>query len=292
MSGSIGVSPLQTYLTDAKNEVKLATAAAAANPQQTGLINYFQAHAASITTPAALLGNYKALSVVLGAFGLGSLVSSTALVKQLLTQNPADKSSVAYRIGNAKYLAFAKALSNWNPPPFGTQSGISAIISAYKTNNFETQADQQTPGLRQALYFTRIAPSITTLTQLQSDPDLVAVAVSGTGLPLTAFDNLSFDQQTALLKQKINLGSLKTPSYVQHITEQFLVQQQLNNGFTAPQVQPGSVASLFGGASSGNTGGDGLLTILQTAEGGSGSTTTSLLGTQSTSNNPLLSLFA
>ena len=104
MSGSI-VSPIQTYLTDSVNETKLANAAALANAQQTNLITYFTAQAGSITTPAALLGNYKALSVVLGAFGLGSLINSTALVKQLITQDPTSTSSVAYRLGNAKYIA-------------------------------------------------------------------------------------------------------------------------------------------------------------------------------------------
>jgi Protein of unknown function (DUF1217) len=287
MSGSTGLTPLQSYISYSANEAKYANAAARGSAQQTGLINYFQANAAKITTPASLLGNYKVLSVVLGAFGIGNLINSTALVKQLITQDPNSKSSVAYQIGNAKYLAFATALQNWNPPPFSNSDGVNAIVTAYKTNNFEAGVNTQTPGLQNALYFTRIAPSITSLTQLQSDPSLLAVAVTGVGLPLTAYDNLSFTQQTTLLTQKLKIADLQKPAYVQHLAELYLVQQQLTAGTQLQTPQPGSIASLFGGASKSA---DSVLTILQ----GSNAGTTSLLGTSTTgtATNPLLSLFA
>ena len=107
-------------------------------------------------------------------------------------------------------------------------------------------------------------------------------------MPLTAYDNLSFTQQTALLKQKLNIADLQKPAYVQHLAELYLVQQQLTAGTQLPTVQPGSVASLFGGTSAS---GDSVLTIL---EGSNGAGTSSLLGTSTTgtATNPLLSLFA
>jgi hypothetical protein len=296
MSGSVsnagGLSPVQAYLTYGNNESKYADAAAAGNASATQLINYFTKHAAGITTPAALLGDYKALSIVLGAFQLGNEVNSTALVKQLLTQDPSSKTSLAYRSGNAKFIAFANAFKTWSPPPFATPAGINSVVTAYKTNLFESGSNAQTPGLQNALYFKRSAASITSLTQLQSDSSLLAVAVTGAGLPLSAFDNLSFEQQTSLLKQKLNIADFQKPSYVQHLAELYLVQQQLSSGGAAPAVQAGSVASLFESTGGTNSGGGGLLTILQTAEGGSSSSTISLLGTATTATNSLLSLFA
>jgi hypothetical protein len=237
--------------------------------------------------------------VVLGAFGIGNLVNSPALVKQLLTQNPSSTSSTAYRIGNAKYLAFANALQSWTPPPFATAAGIKSIVSAYQLNGFEASLNTSSGsaaatatgtsgnGLQQALYFTRTAGSITSYTQLQSDPELLAVAVSGAGLPVDAYDNLSFDQQTALLKQKIPIADLKKPSYVQHLAEQFLVQQQLANGpDTNAAPAAGSLLNAFSGS---NTSANSLLGILSA---GSNTGTASLLGGGSSSPSGLLSLFA
>jgi hypothetical protein len=295
MSGSINSSPIQQYLSYSANEAKYAASYSVTNAQNTNLLAYFQKNAASITTPAALLGDYKALSVVLGAFGVGNLINSPALVKQLLTQNPNSTSSTAYRIGNAKYLAFANALHNWSPPPFATKSDVQAIVKAYQLNSFEASVSPaQTSstgtttsnGLQKALYFTREAGSITSYTQLQSDPELLAVAVTGLGLPLDAYDNLSFAQQTALLKQKLPIADLKKPSYVQHLAEQYIVQQQLANGPVNTTPQAGSLLNAFTGS---DTSAGSLLTIL-----GAGSNTgsTSVLGANSSGNSSLLSLFA
>jgi len=287
MSGSTGLPPLQSYLTYGANEAKYANAAAAGNAQETGLISYFQNNAGSITSPSALLGNYKALTVVLGAFGLSGSINDTALLKQLMTQDPTSKTSLAQRLGNAKYLSFANALSNWKPPPFATASGVSSVLTAYKTNQFETSAGQQTPGLQNALYFKRTAGSITTLTQLQSDSNLLAVAVTGLGLPLTDFEELSFTQQTAMLKNKLNMADFKKPSYVQHLAELYLVQQQLNAPLTPAAPAVGSELSLFPDSGT-STNGNGVLTILDASNG----ETSSLLGTSTTGTSNLLSLFA
>jgi hypothetical protein len=293
MSGSIGSSPIQQYLSYSANEAKFAASYTATNGQDTNLLSYFQKNAASITTPAALLGNYKVLSVVLGAFGVGNLINSPALLKQFLTQNPTSTSSTAHRIGNAKYLAFAVAFQSWKPPPFSTASGISAIVKGFQLNAFEASANSatdpasgissQTSGLQQALYFTRTAGSLTSYTQLQSDKDLLAVAVSGIGLPLTAYDNLSFGQQTALLQSKLPIADLKKPAYVQHLAEQYLVQQQLANGPVDTTPQAGSLLNAFSGS---DTSASSLLGILTAGDGISAS------ATGAASTDPILSLFA
>ena len=298
MSGSLGISPISQYLIYAKNEPKYAASYAQTNAQQTGLITYFQTHAAAITTPAALLKDYRALSVVLGAFGIGDLIQSPALVKQLLTQDPKSGASTAQRIGKAKYLAFANALHNWKPPPFASKDGVSAIVKAYQLNNFEASqspagtdpsaatsaAATQDNGLQKALYFTRQAGSLTSYTQLQSDPELLAVAVTGLGLPLTAYDNLTYEQQTALLKQKLPIADLKKPAFVQHLAEQYIVQQQLANGPIDATPQAGSLLNAFSGD---DTSANSLLTIL-----GAGASGATALTGSSTAANPLLSLFA
>ena len=285
MSGSTGLSPLQSYLSYSSNETKYVDASAASNGTETALIAYFQKQAPAIKSPSALLGDYKALSLVLGAFNLSGSINDTALLKQLLTQDPKSKTSLAQRLGNAKYLSFATALSTWTPPPFSSASSIAALVKAYKTNQFEAGADKQTPGLQKALYFTRQAGAIKTYTQLQSDADLLAVAVTGIGLPLTAYENLSFQQQSALLKQKLNIADLQKPAFVQHLAEFYMVQQQLNAPQTASAPAAGSLLALFPGSGA-DTSGDSVLSILQSAAGG----TSSLLG-GGTSNN-VLSLFA
>jgi hypothetical protein len=281
MSGSIGFEPIQLYQQYSAKESTYANATLKANAQDTSLVSYFNAHAASITTPAQLLGNYKILTVVLTAFNLQSSINDTALLKQLMTQNPAASSSLAQKLGNAQYLLFAQALSNWSTPPFASAGDRAQLISSYTTNIFEQTADTQAPGLANALYFTREAPNIKSITALQSDASLLKVAVAATGISYDDYAQLSFTQQTKLLTSKIKVSQLQTPSYVKQLAEQYLVQQG-SSGSSTPA--PGSVASLYSDDSTDD--GDSVLNILDpSANLGSG-------GSSDSSSGNVLSLFA
>ncbi len=283
MSGSL-LPPVPVYLGDIKNEGATAAKSLVADPQANAALAYFQKVAPTLTTPQSLLGNYQALGVVLGAFGIGSIIHQTAVIKDLLTQNPSDPKSLAQQLGNPKYLLFAKTLSNWNPPPFANPANVASIVSGYQLNVFEANQGAQVPGLQQALYFTRTIGSIKTLTQLQSDPDLLKVVVTGVGLPYDNFGLLSFQQQTQILQNKVHLTDFQNPKTVQRLAEQYLVAQQLN-GSAASGPPAGSVASLFSDVT--DTSGSSLLDILNASSAGS----TSLLGTSSAGSS-VLSLFA
>ncbi len=281
MSGSVGASPVDLYLTYAAQEPARSAAALKADPQASALAAYFTKVAPTLTTPAALLKNYRALTVVLGAFGLGDKIQQTAIIRKLLTQDPTSKTSLAQTLGNVKFLTFAHALSSWNPPPFATAKATAQIVSSYATNLFETSATKQAPGLGNALAFTRQASSLKTVAAVQTDPNLLAVVVTSLGLPLQNFELVGFDQQTALLKSKLNLANLQSPAYVKHAAEQYIVAQQSTAAAGPP---PGSTAALF--SDSPDTTGDTVLSILNPS-----STDTSLTGGTSSASG-VVSLFA
>ncbi len=280
MSGTL--PPIPLYLAYAKNEAVTAGKTVAANAQAAASLAYFQKIAPSLTTPQALLGNYRALSVVLSAFGLAGSIGNTAVIRDLLTQNPNDPKSLARTLGNPKYLLLAKTLSTWNPPPFANPANVASIASGYKLNTFEAGAGQQVAGLQQALYFTRTIGGIQSITQLQSDPDLLQVVVTSVGLPYDNFAQLSFAQQTSLLQSKVRIADFRNPTTVQRFAEQYLISQQLNgSGASGPAA--GSTAALFSDGA--DTSGDSILGILD-----AGSGTPSLLG--SGTDSSVLSLFA
>lgn len=267
-SGLGGGTAIGTYLTAARRETALAAANARADPTTLALSRHFEAAAAGIKSPDALLKDYRALAVVLDAFGLEKYQNSPALLRKLLTENPDDRGSVAYRLRDAKVLAFAKALSNWSTPPLADKSARDALLQQFQLNAYERTADAQTPGVRLALYFTRRAGGVTATSQLQADPDLLRVAVEGIGLPWNGFLQLDFRSQTRLLKTRLNVADLQKPEYVAKLAKGFLARQAVE------QAGGGATGLLSGGATSGND----LLGLL----GG---------GTRS-GGNSLLSLFA
>ncbi len=264
MSGITGLQPIPLYLTYAAQEDKYAIASLKADPLPSAELAYFKQVATSITTPAALLKDYKALSVVLGAFGLQDKIGQTAILQKLLTQDPTSKTSLAQTLGNTKFLLFAKALSNWDPPPFSTASGVAQIASSYTTNVFEKTANTQSLGLANALYFTREASSLKSVASVQADPDLLNVVVTSVGLPLENFQLLDFEQQTATLTSKLNLANFQDPAKVKQYAEQYLISQQ-----SSAETDPvsGSLVSLFDDNT--DTSGDAVLSLLAPSPTGS-----------------------
>jgi hypothetical protein len=280
---SVSTSALSLYLTYAPNETADAAAQARASPAVQNLMTYFQKTAPSFTSADQLLKDPRALSVVLGAFGLSAYQQDTALLRQLMTQDPTKAGSLAYRMGSSQIQAFAEALSNWSSPPFAKASSVNAIIQSYTAAQFEQNAGANSPGLSNALYFTRNIASVGGLTGLAGDSTLLQVAIAALNISYDDFANLGFDQQTSLLNAKITPADLSNPAWIKKTAEQYLLAQQVLAGPAQAAALPGSVASLFS-TNAASSGDNALLTILSTAQNGS-------LASTSGASNPLLSLF-
>lgn len=247
MSGIAGLPPIPMYETYVKNETNYANAAAKSNPGTQMAVQYLQQHASSLTTPTALLHNYRALQVVLGAFNMSGMINEQGLLKQLMTQNPTASNSLVRQLGNPTYLNFAQVMSNWNPPPLSNPQTLANIVQQYKTNQFEASANQQNPGMQAALYFTRTIGSVTTIPEILADSTLLNVAETALGLPVQ-FGLLNYNQQVSTLSKSLDLTKFQNPSYTHQFVQKFLVLNQEN-----PQTpaQPTTLADLFGGGSSG-----------------------------------------
>jgi hypothetical protein len=290
MSGTMILPPIPTYQMVSANEGKYVAAFAASDPQTKAEAAYFQSVASTLTTPEALLQNYRALNTVLNAFGIGSYAQDTALLKQLMTQNPNDTTSTAYQIDNPALSRFAVAMGQFATPPFATSSNVAALLNANATNNFETQEDSLSPGIADALYFSRSIGSITAIDQLMSDPKLLQVAEVATNMP-SSFGELDFDTQQRLLSAQIDIADFQKPAYVQQFVTKYLAMNEANNA--TPTDTTGALAILTG---SGST--DNILSALMPAS--SSSSTDPLLalfssdssGSSSSSSSSILSLLA
>jgi hypothetical protein len=258
MSGIAGYAPIPMYEAYIKNETKYANAAAKADPATQSALAYFQKNAASITTPQALLKNYRVLQVVLGAFGLGGLINEQGILKQLLTQNPMAKTSLVQQMANPAYLQFANVMANWNPPPLSNSKTVSQIVGNYVINQFEAGSNQQMPGMQAALYFTRNIGAVTTIPELMSDSTLLGVAETALGLPMQ-FGLLSYSQQVGILSQKLNLKNFQSTSYVNQFVQKYLV---MNQESSASSATTSPAVNLIGASSMSSSTTDPLVNLI------------------------------
>jgi len=244
MSSSLFAMPaIPQYLGVVKDEPKAVSQFVATDPQTKQNLAAFNSQAPGITSPQQLLKNYRVLNVVLGAFGLSSLAGQTAVVKDLMTQSPTSPTSLAVKSGNPAWQSFAKTFSNWTPAPFSSAGTMSAISKNYMTAQFETSEQSQTPGLGNALYFTRTMTSQTTLPQIMSDPKLLNVVETVAGFNPTQFGALDYNQQVRLLKPRVDLKDFSTPDGIRRYAQQYLATLQIA---PQPTTTPASTLSLFG----------------------------------------------
>lgn len=249
MSGAAILPAIPSYFSISRNESQRIAQYEKSDPQTKSDITYLVKQAPKLTTANALLKDYRSLSIVLNAFGLGENIGQTALLRKLMTQDPTSKTSVAYELGNPALTRFAKAMGQFTPPPFASAGNVQAIVTAVGTNNFEAAQDSQSPGIADALYFKRSIAGLTSIQQIMSDPKLLAVATTATNMP-DQFGTLSYEQQVGLLSAKITVQKFADPIYVDKFISKYLAIKAASTAASTDTT--GALSILTGAGSSGD----------------------------------------
>jgi hypothetical protein len=234
-----------------KNSSTLETAYAAGSSSASDAA-YFQSVASSLKTPQDLLSNYRALTFVTTAFGLGSEVNQTAILKKLMTQDPSSSSSLAQQLADPAYLKFANALSNWNPPPFSTSDGVQSVVSNYQQQSFQSSVGQDNTALQEAMVFTQGALGAKSLSDLMSSSAMTNVLTTALGLP-QAFGALDYTQQVAILTPRVDVKQFATQQGVAKFVQQYLAMAQLQSSSSSGSGSQDPILSIFNGSGSQTT---------------------------------------
>jgi hypothetical protein len=210
----------------------------------------FRARAAELATPEALLRDRRSLEFVLQAYGLEGEIGKTAILRKLMTQDPDATGSLAGTMVDPRYRQFARDMSGWDGtsgPPLQRAGAVDGLIEKWRTARFEVRMGEDSPGLREALYFRRVAPDKTSVVEMMGDPALVYVLRMAAGLP-RQFGTLDYDQQRTLLEKRIDMETFSDPKRLDQFIRRFLVRYEIENG--SGQADSGGIATLLSGSGS------------------------------------------
>ena len=149
----------------------------AATTSSTSDIAYLKTVLPTLKTPDDLLNNYRALSIVTTAYGLGSEVGQTAILRKLMTQDPTSSSSLAQQLSDNRYLMFAQAMTTYEPAALFTKASIASVAAAYTL-----QAPAGSATAAQVSLFQLIAPTLTTPAAMVANPTVVAFVSQAFGV--------------------------------------------------------------------------------------------------------------
>ena len=221
-----------------------STAAKAAAQTET---DYYTSTLPRVKSVDDLLSDSRLVAYVTKAFNLPATQTST--LRQVLTSNLADPTSKANRLGGV-YETLAAAfdispdgsITHTPDQQVQTKSGIVATHAAYLEQMMETEAgDQYGTGVRLALYFRNVAPTITNAYGILADKSLTSVVQTMLGLSTTS-SKADIDTQARYIASKINVADFKNPQKLDKMIGRFSALYDLTN---ASSSTTSSVASLF-----------------------------------------------
>jgi len=207
----------------------------------------FREKAPQFTDVEALLKDRRALTMVLEAFQLESEIDKRGILRKILTEDPTDERSLANRLTDRRWRELATAFAGrQGQPPLGDAALVDSIVQRAMTNRFEKSMGESNPGLREALYFRRVAAQATTLPQLMSDRALLEVTRGGLGLP-EQFGLLDYEQQRNTIARRFDVSDLQDPKTVARMVQRYLATSNASATASNPLL------ALFNGSGSANT---------------------------------------
>ena len=205
----------------------------------------FRERAARITDAEALLKDRRVLQVVLEAFQLESEIDKRGILRRALTEDPTSETALVNRLTDRRWRQFAAAFApQQGRPPLADAALVDRIVQNATTNRYEKAMGASNPGMREALYFRRMASQVTSVPQLMADSALTEVARGALGLP-TQFGLLEFQQQRDLLTRRLDLSQFQDPKAVARIAGRYLA---LRGAAEQPESQAAALFSARGDA--------------------------------------------
>jgi hypothetical protein len=225
-----------TYLAVTQNLTRYQTMTADQPAVKTASA-YYAANIGKVTSIQDFVSNYRLLSYALDAYGLGDQVNSKALVTQVLEGGVSSSKSLANTLSNPNWAKFAAAFNfvGQGASSVSTSSAIQTTTSDYVEQKLESDEGQQNPGVQLALYFQRVAPTVSTGYGIMGDENLLDVVQTIFGLPPeTAGTDIA--AEASVISKLVPTSTLQDPTKLQQLTERFTAMYDSTYG-------PGSTAA-------------------------------------------------
>jgi hypothetical protein len=192
---------------------------------------YYQANIGKVTTINQFVGNYRLLSYALQAYGLGDQINNTALIKKVLEQGTSSSKALANTLPNANWKAFANAFNfsaSGSSAPSSSAS-VSTTTGDYVEQQLEAQQGQSDPGVQLALYFARVAPTVTSSYGVLADQNLLEVVQTIFGLAPTASAS-QIDAEAKQVAKLVPVADLQDPTKLKRLVERFTAAYDIKYG--------------------------------------------------------------
>ena len=220
----------QTYMA-IENNLSRYKAMTAAQPAVKTATDYYTANIGKVKTIQALVGNYRLLSYALQAYGLGDQINNKALITKVLQGGTSSSTALANTLPNPNWAKFAKAFDfiDKTATAPSAKSAITTTTANYVEQQLETQQGQSDPGVQLALYFKRVAPTVSNGYSILGDENLLEKGQTIFGLAPTT-NSSEIDAEAAAVEKLVPTSSLTNSKTLESLVERFTANYDANYG--------------------------------------------------------------
>ena len=213
--------------------------------------SYYRTQLQTLETVDQLLADKRLTNVLLVAEGLRPVDVSTEMLRAVLTSDLSDPESFANQqtdIGFQKIAGSFNFDANGIIQPAETKSvqndrGLVETERLFLTQTIEQEAGEENVGARLALYFERMAETVTSTYELLAD-DALAQFIRTTFAIAQETASSDIDVQKAMFDRYLDIKDLQDPEKVDEMVRRFLALYDVENGSQDP------VLSIFSGDTS------------------------------------------
>jgi len=211
-------------------------------PSVTTASAYYAANIGKVKSISDFVNNYRLLSYALDAYGLGDQINSKALITKVLEGGVANPKSLANTLQGGKWKAFAAAFNfvGQGAASVSTQSAIQATEKNYVEQQLESDQGDQDPGVQLALYFQRVAPTVTSAYGILADKNLLEVVQTIFGI---SPNTTNIDQEAKEISHLMPLSELQNPAKLKQLVERFTTMYDKDYGPTSGAASALTVAN-------------------------------------------------
>jgi hypothetical protein len=241
-----------------QNYVKMQTryGNTAAKAGATADASYYTKAIQGVDTVDALLSDSKLVKVMLGSYGFDPSKVTKDFLKQVLTSDLSDPTSFANKQSDQHWAQLAGSFNFDKTGKLSTAAETGAMdrraqittVDNYYQQTLEVEAGDDNAGTRLALYFQRMAPTISSAYDILADTALLQFFK--TSFQLTDdFSSLSVDVQAAKVNQFMDLKDLSNPDKVTSMVKKFTALYDIQNNTSSGGASALSILSSGSGAS-------------------------------------------
>lgn len=191
---------------------------------------YYLSKIGSIKTIDDFFADSRLYNYAMKAHGLEDMAYAKAFMRKVLTEGLESDDAFANKLSDNRYKALVESLNFARHGETATafDRAQKGVVDKYMRQTLEQNAGEENTGVRLALYFERMAPTITSAYELIADEALAQVVRTVLQLP-DEFAATDVDQQAKTLEKAIELTDFQDPGKLSAFLERFTALWEINN---------------------------------------------------------------